>query len=202
MVRPTEPSEGSASPGSDAAEPEGGNGRGAGSIPGEEPGPGGRPGLLRSLETFVAEIAGATSTLLEIRADRARLATRRVVTGAVIRLLLVFAVVTWIVVGTTYLFRGLSGAVSALADGVPWVGEVTVGVLALAAAALAVRGHMSVGEALEVRRLEEKYESGSGSRESSRGDVDEAEEASRGGGPGPGDDARASARGSGRPRSG
>lgn len=111
-----------------------------------------------SIHQHVAELFTLVRALIQIHADRRRLALRRIALSSIAAIALALPIGVLLVAGALRLATGLSGGFTALCGGRAWAGELCTGAALLGGLALgAFLGVRSYGKK-ELQRKAERYE--------------------------------------------
>jgi len=115
-------------------------------------------GLLDSLTGLADQLLASANGLIEVKADRVRLAMRHAVVTVVLASVAALCAGIWLGAAALAAVRGLCGGFTALWGGRQWLGELCGGVLALALAAGLAALLLRLATRRELIRLEAKYE--------------------------------------------
>lgn len=113
--------------------------------------------LVESGTRYVKELVSNAKQLLEIQAERKKLALKRGLLKAGVGLVALIAVAAWLgsAVGATV--RGLCAGLAVLFGGRVWLGDLVGGLLALALLAAAVAVVLKLASSKDLKKLEAKY---------------------------------------------
>jgi hypothetical protein len=113
--------------------------------------------LVSNATRYVKELAASAKQMLEIQAERKKLALRRGLMKAAVGVVALVAVVAWLGAAIGATVRGLCTGLAVLFDGRQWLGDLVGGLLALALLAGAVALALRRSARKDLERLEEKY---------------------------------------------
>ena len=113
--------------------------------------------LVSNATRYVKELAASAKQMLEIQAERKKLALRRGLMKAALGVVALVAVVAWLGAAIGATVRGLCTGLAVLFDGRQWLGDLVGGLLALALLAGAVALVLRRSARKDLERLEEKY---------------------------------------------
>jgi hypothetical protein len=122
------------------------------------PAPSSGGGLIEVLTRFIEEVFGASTSLMEVYADRLRQSVRRKLIGVAIGACAAIFAGFWLAASALAILRGICAGIAALSGGREWFGDLLGGSLALAIAIGAVALGLRMSSSRELRRLETKYE--------------------------------------------
>ena len=113
--------------------------------------------LVSNATRYVKDLAASAKQMLEIQAERKKLALRRGLMKAALGIVALVAVAAWLGAAISATVRGLCTGLAVLFDGRVWLGDLVGGLLALALLAGAVAFALRQSARKDLERLEEKY---------------------------------------------
>jgi hypothetical protein len=113
--------------------------------------------LVSSATRYVKELVASAKRMVEIQAERKKLALRRMLMRVALGLVALVAVVVWLGAAVGATVRGLCAGLAELFGGRVWLGDLVGGLLALALLAGAMALAVRRSSRKDLERLEAKY---------------------------------------------
>ena len=113
--------------------------------------------LVESGTRYVKELVSNAKQLLEIQAERKKLALKRGLLKAAVGLVALIGLAAWLGAGVSATVRGLCAGLAELFGGRVWLGDLVGGLLSLALVAGAVAIVVKLASSKDLKRLEAKY---------------------------------------------
>jgi len=117
-----------------------------------------QPGRLFTTAESLREAQAYAAHYIAAQLDRIRLAVRNLVVISALGILALFAAAAVVVTSMVLLCTGISGGLSRLYGGIPWLGDLSTAVLVIGVLAIAIKWFLSQLARSSLRQIVDAYE--------------------------------------------